>query len=347
MEGKRIPKIWEIVSERRVYSDAHRTRKDVEKMICDEGLADFLRGEEAALYRMGYAVINRSMLRSKSFRDLPAAAKSVLLWLIAKDQIIAKKKEAGIDDEETRAYPAVTATNKEIALYAGINEKCVQLYVKALREAGLIMRKKRKTGGRTDTTLYQVPGWEIDDAGYFLLPLKTVVTPAWIALSHNAKTVYLYMLSEHNAAQYKISKAKVAEEEACEEDRFPTFRLTYGQMKDLCGISSRTAKWVLRELSKLGFIHMTRGIYDEETGKREMNEYVISADHLHIFKNHAAKIAADIQRERANKVKYYKRDKSKDADKEADAESAAQQEVITGTREEQHEHRDKKSGAAA
>ena len=267
----KLPLSYEKVRALEIYSGVRRTQKDKEKLIREMTEDELWKSEEASLYGFRSVQIPRSLLYRTQLKAINPAARSVYVWLMTKQRILELAKKAGVENEETDRLPIVTARNCEIANYTGIPASNISGHIKALEDAGLLKTKKVKTGGKITGTLYQLPTWPNDPMGYFYVPIKSMLTPAWISLTHNAKWLWLTLLSDHYSKK------------GDEGNRFPVYERAYSEIKKHGLKSDATVRKATVELERMGFVYVTHGRYDEDNGQREMNTYQISADHIHLW----------------------------------------------------------------
>lgn len=282
-----VPKIYEIVDTLALFSGPARSKEDKKRLVKQYGEA-FEKREEAELYKMGYIKIPRTLLYTKQFKNMNKATKVLLLWLMIKQQIIEIKRKAGIEDEETKCK-GVTVSNAEFAFYTGISVKHIPERIKELEEIGWVKSKKRMTGNRVDSTIYQLPTWPKDKLGYIKVPIRLLVTPAWQELSYSAKAMLIVLLSEHTSA---VSGSKTP---------FPQFTIAYEQIKNF-GFSQATVRTALQELEVFCFISVVHGKLNEATGKNDLNQYKLSTDCLYLWKEHT-----DAKRNELDDAKRYKK----------------------------------------
>ena len=187
--------------------------------------------KDRALYNLGNVKIPRSMLMSKKFQSLKPSSKSVYLWLMAKEEIIRKKRRAFIEDKETEQKEGViTASRREIAKFTGIRSSHLKASIDDLKDADLVKMRPVKEGGKVIATVWQIAHWDIDKRGYVKMPLSVIISPAWQDLTHETRILYIALLSEHCSAKKKQGK------------KFPVFTFTYNQIRATYGLSKDTIR---------------------------------------------------------------------------------------------------------
>ena len=204
---------------------------------------------------------------SEEYQKLSPAAKTILIWLLAKREIIMRKSVTGIRDEETNSFPWVISNDIEMAFYTNIDVTNIRRTAAQLQETGLVDIKIEKQG-RIITKRYYLKEWFVDSLGYFPLSLKTMVTPAWISLGHNSKQLYLIFLSENAFAQGRTGL------------RFPATRMSYSTMSKMYHLSTRTIANALKELEVHGFVHIDHGELIKDMNKKRDNKYMLSIEFL-------------------------------------------------------------------
>lgn len=268
---KRTPSLYNIVSDLKRDNFREKSLEERIKESSIEDLSKLNKYEYLDLYQFGYVYIPRILLFIEEYIRLRAAAKAVYIWLIAKARIIEQKVKLGIYDDETRRFPAVTASNKEIAVYAGIKgHKNVPQYTAELENAGFIRKCINKATGKKFPSLYQLRPLTMDKSGYIRFPLKALVSVAYGQLSYEAKALYLIMVSESGSAK-KDS-----------EELFPEFKIAYSQIEKY-GFSSATISNCIQELETYRFITAIHGKYNRELERNDMNIYALSTRFLDLF----------------------------------------------------------------
>ncbi len=282
------PRSYEKVRALEVYSDKPRTEKDKIKAIKEEEHdGDFEKAEEASIYCMGSYKLPCSTLFHPRLYNLNGAARSVYIWILTKRKILEMAARVGVDNEETRRLPAVTIRNIEVAKYTGIPAGYVPEKVEDLVKAGLIETEKVMAGAKLKCVLCTIKEWPASAMGFVQVPIKTMLTPAWINLTHSAKWLYLILLYEHGMKKGR-AKAESEENEDDEQpviDRFPFFELAYSEIEKHGLKSDETVNNAIKELEALGFIKVMHGPYSKRTGQREINRYKLLADHLHLWQD--------------------------------------------------------------
>ena len=276
MARTKTPKSWEIVSALQTHNDRRPYPKKLDELLETYTLYELQRREERILYRMGYIRIPRALLEDPRYIALRPGSKSVFIWLMIKAEIIRKKQAAGIEDEETRRLPWITATGKEIQFYAGIRSKGgtrhISEHTAALQAAGLIDIKEARTGARIEAKLYRIQPLEYDHKGYIKAPIKIFLTPQHIRLSHTAKALYLVFLSQHQTAQHATG------------DPFPLFSIPYSVIKRYGVKGYKTISDGITELEQHQLITITRGQFyhiNDTEGTRNPNSYSITTAGLY------------------------------------------------------------------
>lgn len=268
MARKKLPTSWQIVGELQTYSDKRPSPARLDELLEKYTAEELQQREQRILYRMGYISIPRALLEDERYINLRPGTKSVFYWLMIKAEIIRQKKKAGVEDEETRRLPWITATGKEIKFYAGIKSKDgtrhISEHTDALKAAGLIDTREEKTGGRTEAKLYRIEALEIDYKGYFKAPIKVFLTPQFTRISHTAKALYMIMLSQNQLAQVKTKQT------------FPVFRVAYSQMKKYGVKGYKTISDGINELENYELITVDRGVFIKSKDKKSDNSYTMT-----------------------------------------------------------------------
>ena len=262
--------------------------------------------KDRALYDLGNVKIPRSMLMDEKWQSLKPTAKSVYLHLLAKEEVIRKKRRVWIDDEETAQREGViTASRREIAKYTGIRIDNLGASIEELLAADLINIVKAKDGKKVIATGWQLAHWSIDKKGYVKMPLSVMISPAWQYISHETRILYIALLSEHCAQKKK------------QGEKFPVFTLSYNQIRKMYGLSKNTirmkqgekdkkieedrarkiepghAKTGIKALEDAGLIICKHGKYivmkdpedpdafEKNDVKQDLNRYTISLDFMY------------------------------------------------------------------
>lgn len=261
------------------------------KLIAPRGIqpTDPLR-QERDLYSYGQVKMPRSMLYSRTWIDLPRASKTLYLWLLTKREILYRATRRGIRTAEAVRYMddgTVTTTGSEIKTYTGISSKNIKRCFDGLREAGLVKTKQVTSGDRTMATVCKLALWQTDKTGYIKVPMKLLLSPAYIKLDHGSKAFYLIMISEH----WSRRKASIP---------FPHFEAAYSQLVPQYGSSATIAR-MIKALEDAGMLGVDHGewvrrdteIKDEEDGTDNKKKkpkktgrasvYWIKTDYLYLY----------------------------------------------------------------
>lgn len=187
--------------------------------------------EDRALYSLGHIKIPRSMLLSAKFQDLKPTSKSVYLYLMAKEEIIRKKRKAWIDDTETAQNKGIiTASKREIAKYTGIRSDNLKASMDELQTASLLKKIQVIDDAKIVAPAWQIAHWPIDKMGYVKMPLAVMISPAWLNITHETRILYIVLLSEHCSQKKKQGTI------------FPEFTLTYSQIRSKYGLCTDTIR---------------------------------------------------------------------------------------------------------
>lgn len=228
------------------------------------------------LYRLGCLKIPVSMIYSSKYLSLSRSTKTVYLWLLTKKWLLAEMAKKGIMTEESVRYwdfGTCTTTAGEIEKYTGVGAKNVKRNLNELRNAGLIKTQQITAGGRKTATAYKVAEWKKDRRGNIRVPIKTIISPAFISLEHYDKLMYLIMLSQHGAARSKINQS------------FPQFMLPYSQIRSFGFTSDTTIMNVIHRLENAGLLEVKPGEWCVTPSAGRASLYNISADHIYAKDN--------------------------------------------------------------
>lgn len=250
------------------------------------------RKQERTLYKMGALKIPRTMIYSEIFLSLKRTTKPVYIWLMAKEEIIKQKIKDGINDDETRRYTErnlISTSQEEIEKYTNVRADHVKNNLEELSAAGLIRYKRETVGGRTDATVYQLAAWQRDKRGYVKMPIKALLTPAYVNLEHNDKLLFLIMMSQH-CSQKKREVERVRElgkrypELTIITNAFPEFEMAYSQIQKFGIKSSATLAQGIDALKNAGMLEITHGRWLTKE-MRETSSYSIKTDFLYKHDN--------------------------------------------------------------
>lgn len=221
------------------------------------------------MYGLGHVKVPRRMLMDERWQSLKPTSKSVYLWLMAKEEIIKKKRKALIDDNETAQKDGViTASYEEIAVYTGIRSDKIKACKDELYAAGLVESKQVLDGKKIIATIWKIAHWPIDKRGYVKMPLAVMISPAWQSITHSTKNLYLVLLSEHCSARKKMKQT------------FPVFELAYSQIQAY-GLSIDTIRSGIKALEDANLIVCEHGEWNKTKSLGSSNEYTISTAFLY------------------------------------------------------------------
>lgn len=264
LKEKRPRHAYEVIERRGTYQDRAHSEAWLEEQLKLYSPEEMQEKEFERLNKFGAVTIPRALLEDERYTALRPATRTLFIWLLIKERVIQQKKRAGIKDDETRRLPWVTATGSELKTYTGITSKHAGEHIKALQAAGLIQARTEKTGARTEANIYKIEQLEYDHKGFLKLPVKLLLNPRYIALSYTAKTLFIVLWSQHQAAQVK------------QKTPVPVFKIAYSQMKNY-GIKGRaTTSAAISDLENKFFINVTHGKFDEKTHKNRANSYSIN-----------------------------------------------------------------------